>query len=148
MLVSQSDVSNLYSHTFSLIFVATSLIDSFNIKCYTCYEESCPKPWNPNNIEQVSSPSGWCLTFSKDNQTSESIYARNWALSGTCTESKCEWRTNSTGNSFYFCCCNTDLCNGSDREITTTPTNGQIQFISNIYFVFIGFFTAFIMTKS
>ena len=62
-------------------------------------------------------------TFSKDNQTSESTYARNWALPDQCKENKCEWLTNSTGASFYFCCCNTYLCNGPDREITTTPTN-------------------------
>ncbi|CAF1098047.1 unnamed protein product [Rotaria sordida] len=135
--------------TFILVILCASalLIRSSTIKCYSCYKEACPKPWNPNNVLQVIATSGWCLTFSKDNQASESIYARNWALSDQCKEDKCEWRTDSTGDSIYFCCCNTNLCNGADGEITTTPKNGQIKFINNTYFVFIVVLILFIMMK-
>lgn len=75
-------------------------------------------------------------TFSTDNETSDSIYARNWALPDTCTENKCEWRTNGT-DYFYQCCCNTNLCNGDNRQITTTPSKGHIQFISSNHFFLI-----------
>ncbi|CAF1355495.1 unnamed protein product [Rotaria sordida] len=135
--------------TFILVILCTCtlLISSSTIKCYSCFEETCPKPWNPNNVQQVTTISGWCLTFSKDNQTSESTYARSWASHDQCKENKCEWRTNSTDASYYFCCCNTNLCNGADREITTTPTNGQLKFIDNTRFTFIVVLILFIMMK-
>ncbi|CAF4481976.1 unnamed protein product [Rotaria socialis] len=129
------------------IFEEILLISSADVKCYSCYQERCPKPWSPNNVQQITSVDGWCLSFSTDNQTSESIYARNWALPGTCTENKCEWRKNATDASFYVCCCNTNLCNGATSEITTTPNNGQIQFIRNTWFVFIVAFILLITLK-
>ncbi|CAF1088176.1 unnamed protein product [Rotaria sp. Silwood1] len=120
-----------------LTFKDVLLINSSNIKCYSCNEETCPKPWNPSTVQQVTSISGWCLTYSKDNQTSESIYARNWAQNDDCKENKCEWRTNNINVAYYSCCCNTNLCNGEPKEITTTPTNGQMKFVNNTYFIFI-----------
>lgn len=32
-----------------------------DVHCYSCYEESCPKPWNPSEVDQIISPDGWCL---------------------------------------------------------------------------------------
>ena len=49
-----------YVDTLSLTLEVT-FAGSSTIQCYICYEQSCPKPWNPANIEKILSSSGWCL---------------------------------------------------------------------------------------
>ncbi|UJR24032.1 hypothetical protein I4U23_026997 [Adineta vaga] len=118
------------SHFVSILFLFclnTSIVAS-SIKCYSCYQDSCPKPWNLNKIDQITSPSGWCLTFSEDNVTEDAIYARNGATPGHCTEAKCEWHRNATDAWFYSCCCNTNLCNGH---------NGQKRLTNNLFTILI-----------
>ncbi len=54
------------SKSFVIYFIVSiasivSTINTSDIKCYSCYQETCPKPWNSNSVDRITSPSGWCL---------------------------------------------------------------------------------------
>ncbi len=100
------------------------------IRCYNCLD-NCFDPFNKTNSKaiQMESPSGWCMVriysynYSKSivvfqkfktSSTHELVLVRSSAPPSLCTEKKCK-TIHRHEVTEIGCCCNTELCNNSNR---------------------------------